>query len=100
MRVRLSSVERMRRASARIDVDGFAILRIERGGLLKQRSVAQDHGERIVQLLGDVAGQLAEAGELLRVDQLLKHHGLAARGLQAGGQAFRWAADRRRASEF
>ena len=61
-------------------------LGIEVFGLFEQRGIAQNDGERIVELAGDVVGQLAEADELFSVDQLLEHHGLAAGSLNARGK--------------
>ncbi len=61
-------------------------LGIEVFGLFEQRGIAQNDGERIVELAGYVSSQLAEADELFRVDQLLEHHGLAAGSLNARGK--------------
>jgi hypothetical protein len=65
---------------------GFRGLGIEVFGFVEQRRVAEDDGERVVELPGDVAGELAETNELLGFDELLEHHGLAANRLQARGE--------------
>ena len=67
-------------------LDSFALLRFKVARLIQKRSVAEDDGQRVVQLLRHVSGKLAQAGKLLRVDQLLEHHGLAALGLEARGE--------------
>jgi hypothetical protein len=59
---------------------------MRRASVFKQRGIAQNHRQRIVQVVRDVGGQLAQAGVLLRVDELFKQHGLAARGLHPGSQ--------------
>ncbi len=79
--------------------DGFdSLLRlgIEVLGFFEQRGVAEDDGERVVELAGDIAGKLAEADELLGVDELLEHHGLAAGRTGCARQALRAEAGRRR----
>ena len=67
-------------------LDGLVGLGIEFLGFIEQRGVAKDDGEGVVELAGDVAGELAETDKLLRFDEFLEHHGLAADRLEARGQ--------------
>ncbi len=67
-------------------LDGFVGLGVEVLGFVQKRRVAEDDGEGVVELAGDVAGELAKADELLGFDEFLEHHGLASDRLQAGGE--------------
>ena len=78
----------MLRASAQDRLDALTLLGIHGVGGFKQRGVAQDDGEGVVQLARDVAGQLAQPGKLFRIDQFFQHHGLASGSLDAGCQHF------------
>ncbi len=74
---------------ARFVEDGFSGFAL--GGLnmlvgFEQRGIAKDDGEGVVELAGDVAGELAQADVFFGFDELLEGHGLAAGGLNAGGE--------------
>ncbi len=55
-------------------------------GFVEQRGVAEDHGEGVVELAGDIAGKLAETDEFLGIDEFFEHFGLAAGRLQPRGE--------------
>ncbi len=65
--------------------DGFVRLGTELLGFIEQGGVAKDDGERVVELAGDIAGELAKPDELLGLDEFLEHHGLSAHGLETRG---------------
>src|SRR6478752_6355706 len=69
---------------ARRGADELLAVRIarERGQLLEDLQVALDDGEQVVEVVGDAAGQLADAFEPLRVAQVL----LRLNALQAAGE--------------